>query len=1145
MCITDIIITVEIRKSLTVFEKNFQEEEIMTGKKATKLARVAIAPAVAAMLVPAVLLTTLQTNAFKTADAATYVSDYGSKNESIVAGAELNERIAEEGIVLLKNSNNTLPLKTKGVGTQSTRVTLFGYNSVYPEAGASVNDTDASAGVTIATSDFYSGLAKAGYKTNPAVRAAYTDWKSLADTNTSDYAMGNINPVKAKEYSFADYGDAAIVVLGRTGASSTNGGRTLAEGAGWEGDTTSHSRQIDKVQKQLLDYVLEQKNEGVFGNVIVIINDPIPLELGYINEKADAVLWIGAPGATGFNAVGKILSGEINPSGRLPDIYPVDMTKDPTYNNFGRNSLEPTETTAGGNQYTVGGQPVSAYFTDYEEGIYIGYRYYETMAVEVADENANWYNENVVYPFGAGQSYSDFSWEIEDVRTIQGSAITGNERVKVDVKVTNNGNYAGKDVVQLYYTAPYSETSNLEKSHVVLGDFAKTDVLAPGQSETVTLTLQLRDMASYDVTANSGKGAYVLEAGDYYIKLQTDSHNLKEGVEQLPALNLSEDIIITESDQTGKEIHNAFDYDFKGLGAKDDRAQHAGAGDFTELSRDAMKADGSHLPQLRTKKDLTQAQLDEWDVSVILAKDSDGDGISDYDEANPAYGGGAAPWYDADAEAETFADAATRPAQASVVLSDMIGASYNDPRWETLINQLTREEIVHMFEYGGFKSDAIPYIGKPETLDTDSPLGWSGNGTAGALYTRFATAPVIAATWNKELAYEMGKMIGDQGLWGRSDTGRSVKAYTGWYGPGMNTHRSPFLSRYEEYYSEDGLLAGMMAANATLGAAEKGCYVFIKHFALHEDGGTDRGIFMGAPGSKTSGLSIWCSEQAVREIYLKPFQLAVELGGAMGAMSSFSRFGTTWAGGSYGLLTQWLRNECGFDGLVNTDIAIYDFLNAKQMLRAGGDFCLDAAVYGMQLPAACVIGTEELDNTTIIGLKNAAHNILYTVANSNAMDVPHGAAVVYNDAYLEDVKVGEKISVNIATATLNTVYDYDATITYTLVGGILPEGLTLEDGYLEGTVNRAGEYTFVIEASSRNFASAQATIVLRVNEVEAVTPDYATKEDLDNMKTDIMNKLDEKKGGCSGSVETAIAIPAALAMFGIVFVVAKRSKAKK
>lgn len=678
------------------------------SKRASKIARILVMAIAVIVLACAISFTNVQVSRPSAASNARYSSDYSSKEESIVAGAELNERIAAEGAVLLKNNNGALPLSPGGVGSDAAGVTLFGYNSIEPETGASVNDTDASAGVTIATSDIYGSLQDSGFRTNPAVRAAYTDWMSASESNSSDYAAlagataltdpFGINKFTSDvAYSFGDYGDAAIVVLSATKAASEDGGRTMTD----ENSGAKHAHSLDGVQKALVDYAVDQKDAGVFDKVIVIINDSTPLELEALDSDpgVDAILLIGNPGASGLNVVGPLLSGEINPSGKLADIYPVDFTEDPTYYNFGRNGIEPTTTAAGGNQYVdEEGNPLYAYFTDYEEGIYVGYRYYETMATELAETDEDWYEQNVTYPFGYGMSYTTFDWAVQNAAELTGAITKANvnKPITVSVNVTNSGDAAGKDVVELYYSAPYTETATLEKSSVVLGDFAKTDLIAGGENDTVTLKIKPSDMASYDVNANEGKGAWVLEAGEYVLSLRTDSHTVKAGENMTFTFNVAADIEITESDQTGEEIHNAFD-DLAGLGAKETAEKHPGAKGFEELSRDdfASNANNSKQPQRRSLYnyaadgsanatgdasannvlDTSEGEFDDWDVTIALMTDSDDDGICDYDDT----GSGTQPWYVAADDMPTYADAATRPATAEIMLSDMIGKSYDDP----------------------------------------------------------------------------------------------------------------------------------------------------------------------------------------------------------------------------------------------------------------------------------------------------------------------------------------------------------------------------------------------------------------------------------------------------------------------------------
>lgn len=1019
-----------------------------------------------------------------------YKSDYSSKQEALEAGLDLNEQICKEGMVLLKNEDKTLPLVTHP-GTNATRITVFGYASVSPLGGASESG-DTSAGTVKLTSDLYSSLKDAGYETNPVVREAYTNWKNAVDENgtakyTSDYALASeFEASKANlEKSFNQYSDAAIIML--------------SKGAG---DELTHPLQFDAKQMELVDYVTSK-----FDKVIVLINNSKPMEMKALqdNEKIDAILLVGQPGDNGFNAVGKLLNGEANPSGKLADLYAADFTKTPSYNNYSISGpkIETPDLTGGtGNYltYKVDGKDTNSYFVDYEEGIYVGYRYFETRAVTESD-GETWYKNNVVYPFGYGLSYTTFDWDVKPVLNT-GSTITKDQTLKFNVTVTNTGDVAGKDVVEMYYTAPYTPGSGIEKAHVLLGDFEKTSVLQPGQSETVQLELDVSDMASYDYKVEK---TYVLDAGDYEIKFMSDSHTEK-GTKV--TYNVADKVLCNTSD-TGYEVTNRFD------------DVNAGVEKWQDvLSRDNFAA-GTTFPT-EEERVLTAEEYKAWTAEVD----------ADYDKDSP---------WEAK-EMPKYADEATRPAKAEVVLSDLIGKDYNDPLWDDLLDQLTLKEMEDLINNGGFHSISIDYIGKPYAHDTDGPAGWTGNGTAGSRLNAFACETLIACTWSKDLAYQMGKIVADQGIWGCSDRtdgidGGRVYGYTGWYAPAMNTHRSPFDGRYTEYYSEDGVLAGMLAANASLGAKSKGAYVFIKHFALHDDGAgvsgyydADAGVYVisgyrGTAGDPASGLSVWCNEQAMREVYLKPFQIAVEEGHATACMSAFNRLGATWAGGSYALLTEVLRNEWGFEGMVVTDISIYGFLNADQMIRAGGDMVLNSTgslkIYANDY-------TKGNPATQVAAMRRATKAVLFTVANSNAMQMPQGASVIYGEGNVNDTTVGEAYNASVATAELNTMSDYsEEGIKYAVTAGRLPDGLTLdEDGTITGTATKAGTYTFTITASAGGYASASKDFTIIVAEkVDDTTPNPGDDDgELDEIKTTLAGLQGVAIGGLVVSIIALVGI---------------------
>ncbi len=976
-----------------------------------------------------------------------YVSDYGSKAEALQAGLDLNKRIAEEGMILFKNNDGALPL------AKGAKISLFGYAAYYPNAGASMNGGDASAGAAIAQANVVSSLKDSGFELNPALEETYAGVVAATGAG-SDWAMAGayaaVYPYWAN--SFAEYGDAAVIVL-RSGSDPA----------------ATHMLQFDKVQLAMIDYAAEH-----FEKVIVLLNNVSVMEMKALqdNEKIDAILNIGEGGDNGFAAVGSILCGEVTPSGRTVDTWAVNLTKNPSYANFNvmtaadAHSVDGAGTKTGYTQFTVDGKAVNTWEVGYEEGIYVGYRYYETRGFEEAKAgNDGWWAENVVYPFGYGMSYTNFEWEITP-GIEEGSAFTKDDTLYFDVKVTNIGDAPGKDVVMLYYTAPFGveETGNetvIEKSYVVLGDFSKTPLLQPGESASVTLAINGKDMASYD---NVTDKTYVLDAGKYGIKIAGCAHfgyypNDKEFI-----YNVAEKQLCSES-AGGAEVTNVLDDVTDGFAAEG----------YTLLSR----------------TDFAGTMPDAYaEYKEISAEEY---GSYAYDDAKfNAY-------YDAAAIGEIVLPTAEERTEDkyAIQLAELAGAEADDPRFDELVAQLTIDELIELVNFGGFNSRAVPYIGKPYSRDTDGPKGWTGNYTdTNDRFNYFASEPMIASTFNTELLYEMGKIIGDQGIWGNSTVASGiVYSYTGWYGPGMNIHRSPFDSRATEYYSEDPYVTGAMAANLSLGALEKGCYVTLKHFAFHNDGGGAMTYRMGGigSGSPNDGLAAWMTEQTAREIYLKGYQQAVEKGNARFAMGSFTRIGKTWCGGSYAINQQITRDEWGFKGAVVTDITLYWACNAYQLVKAGSDMMLDAFVYGLNFGVFLDKDTilamdDDARNITLYCMRNTAKHILYMVANSNAMQIPQGAKVRYSktievddeevDITLDNAKAGEAYtSINLALATLNTYYAYSP-ITYSAAG--LPEGLALEDGVITGTPAAAGEYTVTITAEAEGYAPASIELALVV-----------------------------------------------------------------
>ena len=900
-----------------------------------------------------------------------YDRQYASKEEVLDAANDFVIEVEKEGIVLLKNENDALPLSGK-----DAHISVFGKNSVnivYSGSGS------ASSNSSTAQRTLYESLEAAGISYNETLKSFYEDsgksgkgrpenpamtsGQRLPGFGTGETPMDSYTPDVVDSY--AGYQDAAVVVFSRIGGEGFDLPRAMAEsfnGAAVAGaSAASHYLELDENEKALLEHVKEN-----FSKVIVVLNVGTTMEIPELkaDEDIDAILWIGFPGATGIMALGQILTGtdtegnQISPSGHTVDTWAADFTMDPTWYNTGIYGSEY------GNRYLYNGETTDYAFVNYEEGIYVGYRYYETRGYEeaAADPQSVWYENSVVYPFGYGLSYTEFDWDVS-FGTDSGSGITADDTLEVSVTVKNTGDYAGKDVVELYYSAPYDyEGPAIEKSHVVLGDFAKTDILAPGEEQTLTLTLDVEDMKSYDYAdANeNGFSGYELEAGEYRIIIGSDAHTAKADA----VYTLSEDLQLkTDMNADGEEteVANAFDDVSAGIFGTNTYASYVSRKDFEGTLRTAYLDDAE-----RTLTDELKEELDE----SIKRK---------YTEPDAGK-----PW-------EVTGDApATVPVNSGLSLRDMLydeagnyvgEVSFDDPRWETLLNEISLDEMKNLVGFGAFRTSEVKgvdgVVGKPLTVDSDGPSGFTSFLSESVVYgtCAYQAECVMGSTWNVQLAEKMGELIGEEGLAG-NEKGDGLP-YSGWYAPAVNIHRSPFAGRNWEYYSEDGLLSGKFAASVIKGAGKKGVYCYVKHFAVN-DQETDR---------EYNGILVWANEQSMREIYLYPFEIAVKEGGATGMMSSFNRLGMKWAGGSYALLTQVLRDEWGFHGSVITDYSLNTYTHVDEMIRAGGDLFLtqDVKTFGM-----------EDDATQIAMLRQSTKNILYMVANSSAMSIS-------TDGYLRPV----------------------------------------------------------------------------------------------------------------------------------------------
>ena len=839
----------------------------------------------------------------------------GSGSISEETGAEatdLVEDIADEGIVLLKNEGSTLPLTAGSLN-------VFGWASTNPVYGGTgsgaLNDAYhtvtlleglENAGFTLNTelSDFYTA-----YRADrPSIAMGTQDW-TLPEPPASTYTDEMMANAKA-------FSDTALVVISRSGGEGADLPTDMAAviDGSWQDGTTSyagsytnnsteyadfeqgqHYLELSKTERDMLDLVCSN-----FENVIVVYNGANTMELGFADEytQIKSVLWCPGTGQSGFNALGSILAGTVNPSGKTADTFVYDLTATPTWNNFHAFSYTNAD------EFAAAGfmiKSTTPHFINHNESIYVGYRFYETAAAEGVID----YATTVQYPFGYGLSYTSFSQTLSDL------TVDGEGNISLDVTVTNTGSVAGKDVVEVYYNPPYTN-GGIEKSTANLIAFDKTEMLEPGASETITITFKAEDMASYDADVNK---AYVLEAGDYIISINSDSHTVIDS----RTYNVPSTIVYGEGNARSTDatvVTNQFDF---------------ADGGVTYLSR----ADGFANYAEATAAPASYEMSDELKASFINNGNYDPNEYNNADDVMPTTG-----------------------ASNGLQLVDMRGVDYDDAQWDTFLDQLTINDMDTLIALGGYQTAAVPSIGKVQTYDCDGPASINNNFT-GVGSVGFPSAVMIASTWNPDLASEFGRSIGKMA---------DEMNTTGWYAPAMNNHRSAFAGRNFEYYSEDGVLSGKMAAKAIQGAEEFGVYAYMKHFALNDQ-----------EANRCDMLCTWADEQSIREIYLKPFEISVKEGGCDAVMSSFNYIGHKWAGACDELLNKVLRDEWGFVGMVLTDyFGVYGYMDADQAIRNGTDFCL------VNYDTATNHVTDTTSATGVQAMRQASKNILYTVVNSRA-----------------------------------------------------------------------------------------------------------------------------------------------------------------
>lgn len=774
-------------------------------------------------------------------------------------GEKVAEEIANEGIVLLKNEANQLPLQDK-------KINVFGLSAFelrYGGGGSGAGDNSRAV-------NLFDGLTNAGISYNTDLHKMYQNVReekgggSSGSTGIVQVVKGLMGLNSSDEPTIDYLSDEAIK---QAKAYSDNALIVISSESTEASDAKVEQLKLTDNKRALIEKVARN-----FAHVTLVINAGNALELGFVNEykSIQSVLWIGTPGPYGANALGNVLAGKTNPSGRIPDTYVYDNSSAPASENFG----------------DYGYDNLKYSFINYQEGIYVGYRFYETFY----QGNEAGYRDTVLYPYGYGLSYTDFEW------TVQNQTFT-KDKIELQVNVKNVGKRAGKDVVQLYYSAPYV-AGGIEKSSIELATYAKTSLLEAGQSEVLTLSFATEEMASYDM---NGEQAYVLDPGIYQIKVAHNVHDIAASYD----FQIAEKKVYKTDKDTGTAYKNQFDL------AK---------GELTYLSRNNWEK--TYPSDEKISHEAPQYVLDAFSGETVASK-----------QAMPKVG-----------------------VDNGIKLKDLKGVAFNDPKWDAFLDQLTLDEMIDYVANGAYRTMAIDRLGVPKTLLMDGPAGFSYFFKP-VQASSYPSEIVIAASWNKDLAYRMGEAIG-----------KEARAYgiQGWYAPGMNIHRTAQGGRNFEFFSEDPMLSGTMAAAMIKGAQDQGIIAFMKHFALNDQ----------ETNARTGNL-IWANEQAIREIYLKPFEISVKEGKPLGTMSSFSIIGTKWAGANSNLLNDVLRKEWGFDGFVSSD-AVFGFMKAPDAVVAGNDLMLDIMT---PTKNEKLLGKAYKKDPAGIanGVRTSVHHVLYTI----------------------------------------------------------------------------------------------------------------------------------------------------------------------
>ena len=1088
-----------------------------------------------------------------------FFSDIGNDRDKYCEKAmDLNSRIADEGVVLLKNANGFLPM------AKDSKVSLAGKSSVsLVRGGAGSGAGSVSRGITEikmvdslknaglqvnkTLSDFYDSSASGNGRTN-----GNTNWKGISEVTIGETPLSSYSETVLA--SMDTYNDAAIFVISREGSEGCDVKTCNAH------DSQKDPKPISKrhaLEMSINEEALFEELKKHTDNIIIVVNSGNAYECDVFEKDpaVKAILWMGTPGANGAGAVGRILTGDVNPSGKTVDTWTRDFTKDPSFQNFSDNAQNNLTTDAQGNEiyapadtlFNADGTPVRSdgsykgapkytdeknkvveyglngvrpsAFLNYEEGIYVDYRYYETVYADIAasDKAAAdaWYDgeEGVVYPFGYGLSYTSFNQEIVscDIKDMTIDAKNKDVRVNMEVKVTNTGNVAGKEAVQVYFKPPYID-GGIEKAYNNLCAIGKTGLLDLGASETIKVNFYLQDVASYDfndANKNGFKG-YELDAGNYGISINKSAHEEYDSV----SFTVGETLKYEEDRYTGYKVENRFTDNgfYSSLPSENDF-------EFTQMSRQNFEQTFPTAPTIESRTLGANSRVEEFFTHRFTMADVEEENTWEYvpqDVHKTKEDIEELGWKQVEAGKTLSAD------QRTLKFADMVGVALDDPKWDQLLNEFTWEEM-EQFVDGASHNPAVSQIGKPDTSDSDGPskfkiMWWCGG-------------PIVAATFNEKLAKEQGDCVGMEA---------HIENTYGWAGPGVNIHRSPFGGRNFEYYSGDPFLTGRIAGRVIEGATDKGIYCFFKHFAVNDQ------------EKHREGVACFLTEQALREIYLKPFQMCVQEGKSTGIMSSYNRLGLMETAASYPLLTEVLRNEWGFKGSIISDMthhgnSAFDagmYENINNRLLAGCNNQLDGDDYsndmncswkqsandGKGAPVYKNANNEEIESYSWwYAVRNCCKECLYMCANCGAMSTKF-AAIDKDMKFSGSVdnrivaNVGDELDIEVTFGE----HDYMEDIKIDPATP-LPQGLSFDGSRIKGTVDKpCNVFIRVIFTDDMEVINGNTLnlTVLAISQVDA--------GDIGKVKTD------DKK--CSMSVVAASALVSMIALAGVGLLLLRRKE---